>query len=496
MVDVSQLDSRLAGLAKRAAVAETTVLAFRSHLTTSPLRDILRMNPLLLADAIGAPREEMERLAIHATKVGILDMEWSLVCPICGGVHGQPSIAEINKDQHFCLLCRVNADVDLTTQVEILFSMSPGLLQAGRSPFSDRDTYLAYHFSRSAIRSEEAARFLQSSVRSYTSLAVDQTRRITVRGLSPGAELRLLSFDKGASMTITVDQDSPREAEPWVIDAEIFSGTMSPSDVSVRSRTVVVSLRNRAPSRAGILVITRGSTGSARSPEEVMRPGLSVLFRDQFTGAKLLSNQTFRDLYKAQSLPTNLHVKAGDITILFTDLKGSTELYERTGDMTAYSLVQQHFDLLKARVDQHHGALIKTIGDAVMASFTRAGDALEAAIEMVDAIQEMNRETARDGHEIAIKVGLHRGTALAVNANDRLDYFGQAVNIAARVQGLAAGGEIWVTAEIHDDPGCQTILDSAGYAPQLHTAELKGVTRPVPVYRCVAPQAAIQKTRG
>ena len=58
-----------------------------------------------------------------------------------------------------------------------------------------------------------------------------------------------------------------------------------------------------------------------------------------------------------------------DITILFTDLKGSTALYERIGDLKAFSLVHRHFDSLEQVINNHNGAIVKTIGDAVMATF-------------------------------------------------------------------------------------------------------------------------------
>ena len=87
------------------------------------------------------------------------------------------------------------------------------------------------------------------------------------------------------------------------------------------------------------------------------------------SGKMMLNNQTFRDLFLVDNLPNNLSLKINDITLLFTDLKGSTELYDKTGDVYAYKLVQEHFRILQKIVDLNKGGIVKTMSDAIMASF-------------------------------------------------------------------------------------------------------------------------------
>ena len=201
------------------------------------------------------------------------------------------------------------------------------------------------------------------------------------------------------------------------------------------------------------------------------------------TGKMLINNQTFRDLYRIQNLPYDLKLKVSNVTILFTDLKGSTELYDATGDMVAYNLVQEHFELLKASTRDHSGAVIKTIGDAVMASFSTPLDGFTAAVDMMRRIDLTDQQHRIPGHEIALKIGLHAGPVLAVNANESLDYFGQTVNVAARVQGLAFANEIWVTQPVYDAVGQETIATS-GYQTERKEATLRGVRQSAIVYKC------------
>src|SRR5207248_5045704 len=87
------------------------------------------------------------------------------------------------------------------------------------------------------------------------------------------------------------------------------------------------------------------------------------------TAKRLLTNQTFRDIYRSDTIDPNQHLKITSLTFLFTDLKGSTELYQRVGDLAAFDLVQAHFRVLNEIVAGEAGAVVKTIGDAGLGTF-------------------------------------------------------------------------------------------------------------------------------
>ena len=164
------------------------------------------------------------------------------------------------------------------------------------------------------------------------------------------------------------------------------------------------------------------------------------------SGAELLSKQTFLDLFDTETIVAGEGLAVRRLALLFTDVQSSTALYERIGDMKAFDLVRMHFGYLRECIARNSGALVKTIGDAVMASFVYLLDALRAALDMRAQIAQFNAEAG--GDLIGVKIGLHAGACLAVTLNDRLDYFGQTVNIAARVQALAAADEIVVTDDV------------------------------------------------
>src|SRR4029079_7551432 len=159
-----------------------------------------------------------------------------------------------------------------------------------------------------------------------------------------------------------------------------------------------------------------------------------VEYEPVLSGRRLLLTPCFGELYKTQLAEGEETLPIADRTYLCSDLKDSTPLYESVGDVNAYFLVRQHFDILNKIIRERSGTIVKTIGDAVMAGFEHPRDAVLASIEMIEELSRFNRTASQP---LGLKVGVHRGRAIAVRLNDRIDYFGQDVNIAARVQGLA-----------------------------------------------------------
>jgi class 3 adenylate cyclase len=194
------------------------------------------------------------------------------------------------------------------------------------------------------------------------------------------------------------------------------------------------------------------------------------------TAKRLLTNQIFRDIYRTDTLDVDQGLKLTSLTFLFTDLKGSTELYDRVGDLVAYDLVREHFRVLNEIVASEAGAVVKTIGDAVMATFPTPDRALAAALRMRESVCKIK-------NDLLIKIGIHEGPCLAVTLNDRLDYFGQTVNIAARVQNLADSQAILATKSVVDHPGVSKLLEGSKLTPTAQDAILRGVADKVTIYQ-------------
>jgi class 3 adenylate cyclase len=198
------------------------------------------------------------------------------------------------------------------------------------------------------------------------------------------------------------------------------------------------------------------------------------------TAKRLLTNQTFRDIYRADTLDIDQRLKITSLTFLFTDLKGSTALYERVGDLNAYDLVKENFRVLHDIVAEEAGAVVKTIGDAVMATFPTPDKALSAALRMREGMRNLNEE--RKHEDLLLKIGIHEGPCLAVTLNERQDYFGQTVNIASRVQNLANSHAIYATGSVVENPEATKLLQTTGIEPLPQRATLRDIAEDLKIF--------------
>ncbi|GAB4531604.1 MAG: adenylate/guanylate cyclase domain-containing protein [Anaerolineae bacterium] len=200
------------------------------------------------------------------------------------------------------------------------------------------------------------------------------------------------------------------------------------------------------------------------------------------TAHELLTVQRFRDWARDEPLPDGEYLEVGRAVIWFSDLTGSTALYARNGDPLAYQLVRQHFDLVFGAIQDAQGAVVKTMGDGVMGVFTSAERGLRAALAAHQALAGFNTERALSGdRRLALKIGMHMGPTITVTLNERLDYFGTTVNVAARAADLARGGETVFTEALLVEEGAQAII--AGRAVESFRASVRGLDQELTHYR-------------
>ena len=205
----------------------------------------------------------------------------------------------------------------------------------------------------------------------------------------------------------------------------------------------------------------------------------------RLTAKRLFASQTFHDLFRAEVFQDAEGFGIKDVTILFTDLKSSTRLYQQIGDLNAYALVREHYGVLNAAILRQHGVIVKTIGDAIMANFGQAQEAVAAALDMLHGLRQLNRSSPHGG--LILKIGIHKGAAISVTLNDRLDYFGQTVNIASRVQSSAGGDEICLTEDVYDSAGVVDLLQKHGCRIESGMIAIGGLEEQVKVYRATGP---------
>jgi class 3 adenylate cyclase len=434
-------------------------------------RDLNRINPLAFAAKRGFKADPTIGAFLHAARLGIFEMSWNVLCPGCGGVlAANASLKTIHDDIYDCALCAAGYEPTLDERVEVAFTVSPRVRKiAGHDPqsLSPIEYYRQVFWSSgNDLPDEGLEEEFEAATLDVLELPPGQKALLTV--LLPEGKVVCFEPVTHSAHFFVVSGEPTRDRQSLSIT---YNDLSSPGgSFEMRPGPLRLSIENQASMR----VIPTVWVLSDRMHDILSRR------RPFLTAKRLLTNQTFRDLFRADALDIDQRLKILSLTFLFTDLKGSTAFYERVGDLPAYDLVRNHFQVLHDIVANESGAVVKTIGDAVMATFSTPDRAVAAALRMRDGMRSLNEKS---GHEdLILKIGIHEGPCLAVNLNDRQDFFGQTVNIASRVQILADSRTIYATEPVVENPLSKELLDHAGIMPHARDVELRGITERVKIY--------------
>lgn len=439
--------------------------------------DLFRINPLRFANEHQLPPAAVLDLFVHAARVGLFDFAYHMFCPGCGGIEfSHHDLDQIEPDIFHCTNCDMDVKSNLDEQVQVTFTLNPALGVLKLDPYAGPKPYSRYFSSRELELPPAMRQYFEDYCYGFVAMQPDSDGKITFQAL-PGAFYRLMCLEVHANLYIQMSADPA--PLPQVVDIELLPNGFSPSKIELASGEVTLHVHNRSKGQCGAILHLLDFAQLQQMMNET-----PSFYHPYLSGKILLNNQSFRDLFRIQSLAPDLRLNIQSLTILFTDLKSSTEMYDQVGDVLAYSLVQKHFDLLTGIVRQYSGSIIKTMGDAIMATFSNPQDGVRAALDMIQQMETLKPLFRDAGYETGIKIGLNEGPALAVNADERLDYFGQSVNVASRVQGLAEIGEIWLTDVVFDSPGVPDLLQTHAYAARKQSAMLRGVRQPTIVYQC------------
>lgn len=433
--------------------------------------ELNRINLIDFSAHTGLPEERVLSGFLHAARLGIFDMTWNVLCPGCSGVLGaHDTLKALSPEDYHCGLCAAGYEASIDEQVEVAFTVSPRIR---RIAAHDPHTMPMWDYWRQMFWSSG----IDISDGSFARLIDDAT--LEAIELPPG-EKAVLSLQLPAQFVIIfepvthaalfldVQGEPTRERQTASM---IFDGVHTPTGtLKMRPGPLRLTLENHSQARVLPAVWIAGD-----ALHDLLGKRKPIL-----TAKRILANQTFRDLYKADNLNIDQRLKITSLTFLFTDLKGSTALYERVGDLAAFDLVRAHFRALLEIIASEAGAVVKTIGDAVMATFVRPDQAIAAGLRMRSAMDQLNRE--RGTNDLLVKIGIHEGACLAVMLNERQDYFGQTVNIAARVQGQATSQAINATEPVVKSPAVVELLRKAGLTPTEKSVELRGIADKVVIY--------------
>jgi class 3 adenylate cyclase len=433
--------------------------------------ELNRINALDFSKRTGFDEEKVVSAFLHASRLGLFDLTWNVLCPGCSGVlDAHDTLKSLRSDDYRCGFCACGYEPSVDEQVEVAFTVSP---KVRRIAAHDPNTLPLWEYYKQV--------FWSSGIDLDKDSLDLLTEELTLDALElPAGEKAVLSMQLPPQFIIVfepvthsahfIDVQGEPTQEPQQLGL-IFNKTHPPTGSStVRPGPLRLALDNESSLRTLPTVFV--AADALHHLLGKRRPFL--------TAKRMLSNQTFRDVFKADNLNIDQRLKITSLTFLFTDLKGSTALYERVGDLVAFDLVRAHFHALLEIIAAEKGAVVKTIGDAVMATFVQPDHALVAGLRMRAAMDTLNAERGKS--DLIVKIGIHEGPCLAVMLNERQDYFGQTVNIAARVQSLSTSQEIHITGPVIDAPGVAAILEKEAIRPIRKEAALRGIADKIVVY--------------
>jgi len=402
------------------------------YVATEPDESIYRMRVKPLAREWKVNEKDLLLAFLNATRLGLLILTWDVLCPHCRGVREEVRSLGQLPQRGSCAVCMVDFDATAFNTLEVTFHVHPSIRQVQKRVYCAAEPGTKPHIK------------MQKTVAPGSELALS-----TLLGLGRyrlrigGREIyNLLDINEGTAETRVKWQDDLAEQN---LESAHFP-------------TVVLNNTSAEP-RMFIL-------------EE------NQVDRDALRPVDLFSFQGFRDLFSKEALASDLKLEVGVQTVLFTDLVGSTKFYETEGDTVAFTEVRAHFLKAYDVVKKHGGAVVKTIGDAVMAAFSDSRDALAAAVELQEYFNGKNPAT-----RLRLRVTLNTGSCLAVNLNSSIDYFGNTVNLGAKIQAMAEAGQIGFTEDFYRSESVRDYLKQKGLKPEKLEFTQKWSGKTLPVYR-------------
>lgn len=465
MIPSRETEALLAAL--RESAKPKPVSAIQRLIENAPDRALCRINALAFAAEHNLDEEDVIAAFLHAAQLGMFDFSWNVLCPGCGGVlNSGTTLKTVNHADYSCALCAAAYEPTLDEMVEVTFTISPRMRKIAAHnpqtlPWIEYFRQLFWSSGVDLPDDDTLAKLIKEITLHTVELPPGEKMEFSLQV----PEAFLIVFDPVAHMSQFIDVKGEPTREQQSLAFVMTKDHPPTGTVELRPGPLRILLENRSGSRTLPGVWIAGDKLHDLLGQR--RPFL--------TAKRLLSNQTFRDIYRTDTLAVDQRLKITSLTFLFTDLKGSTELYERVGDLAAFDLVRAHFRVLNKIVATEGGAVVKTIGDAVMATFPTPDRAMAAAFKMREAVKDLNGD-------LLLKIGIHMGPCLAVSLNDRQDYFGQTVNIASRVQGLATSRSIFATRQVVVDSKAGKLLQESGIAATPQTRSLRGIANQFEIF--------------
>jgi class 3 adenylate cyclase len=441
-MNIDILIERIEKLIKRPNANVEAIDAINDWLFRFSILQRLRLNPYTLASHYSLNPEVMISEFLYGVKEGLFDLHWDIHCPHCNMITAEYNDLADASSLSFCPMCEDSFEVDFLDRVEVTFSLNKQIEDIKLSPVCAPPPILG-------------AKFQLVTPLHETDSALVTLEKGRYRYCCP------LTCAKG---TLVVEGEKTEELQEIQLK-QLEGKYFDKEELTVRPGQVSISLTNVGHALSGMIMYNENL------PDELTIDQLPP----RLSGLQIIHYPDYKRLFGEQVLSERERMKIRAVTIMFTDITGSTRMYENLGDARAYNIVRDHFEILFKTIENNGGTVIKTIGDAVMVSFVTNEQALKAAADAFAGFSEYNSNRLEE-EQIKVKIGIHRGAAVLVNLNNRLDYFGSIVNKAARIQSVSKSYEVSFSEEVYKDRKFLAALRDIGVSGiQKHLEDLRGI---------------------
>ena len=423
---IEQLSKELIEKTKRKRIVRHLIELIRK----AEDEDLERIHPYSLAEYWGEKKYSVLNVFLHATSLDLLDFSWDICCPRCKSPKNSFRKLQDTRVHLYCDDCDDDYTMDFNKNTHLIFRPHPLIRSIPDKKYCLGGPGVKPH------------RVIQQS------LAIGDERYPELL-LEEGTYLfRTLNHE--GNLVFHVREEGTDNVNVYVTDEELHGQSIT------ISRSPNLGIFNHS-SQPMVCFIDK-----LNWKEEAIY------------ATEVCSNVDFNSLFPKETLKETSKVKASEVTMLFTDLMNSTELYVQEGDETAIGRVMGHFRVIQQIIAEERGGIVKTIGDSVMAVFWEPVSALKA----VQRIQQIFSNSSAVGNSFKIKAGVHFGDCTAVNLNGRVDYFGTTVNIASRLVGAASEKEIMLSEALYEHPDIKLYIEknSKAFFVKESSKELKGFT--------------------
>lgn len=395
--------------------------------------DAVHMRPIQLADKWGLPEQDVIEVFLQSMASGLFDMKWDILCPQCrvskaetGGLHSLP------KGTH-CSSCNIDFSLNFEENVEMTFLPSRWLRNIASVNFCMLSAQLTPHI-------------------------IAQLR------IAPGKEEVFENDMKDGNYRIRSLEDKFFKEFDLKKTENLFP------EIILKDNGFEIT----PPKNNKLKLINKSQLHRFFIIEDL------TFRKEALTIPKTLTLHAFRQLCPEQLVKPGDTIGISNITIMFTDLKDSTAFYQQIGETKAYQIVREHFGFLSEIISNNKGAIVKTIGDSVMAVFNDPKDAFIASIQIEKNLDNFNKQ---NNSNIIIKIALNQQGCISVNLNNLMDYFGSGVNTAARLLAFSDLKKFVISETIRNDPDVSKLLKRLNLKTIKHQESVKGIQKPINFYK-------------